>query len=390
MKKTLLVALACMFTIGAMAQKKKVEPEKKEIEYQFTVLKEIPHTSIKNQANSSTCWSFSGLAMLESEILRIKKDTIHLSPMWVVRNSYIEKVDKYVRMHGNITLSPGGSFHDVLHASETYGMMPMEVYEGLQYGTDKHNHSEVDDIISDFAKNIVKSKTPSTAWRKALVGILDAYFGVAPEKFTYKGVEYTPLSFAKSTGLNWGDYVSVTSFTHHPFYKQFIIEIPDNWSFSNSWNVPLNEFASIFDNAINAGYTIAWGADVSEKSFSRDMATLPEEKKGEMVGTDQAKWTGQKSKDETIQLEKEIEVTQEMRQKWFDNYQTTDDHGMQIVGVVKDQFGRKYYKVKNSWGEGGKYNGYLYVTEAFVLAKTINIVVNKNGIPADVRQKLGL
>lgn len=390
MKKIILLALVCFACVQLPAQKKKNEPEKKEIEYKFTVVKEIPYTSIKNQANSSTCWSFSGMAMLESELIRMGKDSVNLSEMWVVRNSYLEKVEKYIRMHGTINLSPGGSFYDVLHACEVYGIMPEEAYKGLEYGGELHNHDELDRVIENFAKSIVKSKKPTIAWRKILNSILDAYFGPAPEKFMYNGVEYTPKSFAQWLGFNWSDYVSLTSFTHHPFYQEFVIEIPDNWAFSKSWNLPLDEFMSIFDYAIENGYSIAWGADVSEKSFSRDMATWPEEKKGEMVGTDQARWTGQKAKDEKQQLDKEKEVTQENRQEGFDNYQTTDDHGMQIVGIVKDQFGRKYYKVKNSWGVGGKYEGFLYVTEAFVRAKTINIVLNKGGIPAEIRQKLKL
>jgi bleomycin hydrolase len=390
MKKVFLLALAGFFCFQLSAQTKKTEPEKKEIEYKFTVEKELPYTSIKNQASSSTCWSFSGLAMIESELLRIGKDTVDLSEMWVVRNTYMGKVEKYVRMHGSLELSGGGSFEDVLYVCENYGMVPEEAYRGLEYGTEMHSHGELDRIISEFGKSIVKSRTPTIAWKRALSAILDAYLGPAPEKFMYKGVEYTPKSFAKSLGLNFDDYVSITSYTHHPFYKHFILEIPDNWAFASSWNVPLNEFMSIFDYAINAGYTIAWGSDVSERSFSRDMATWPEEKKGEIVGTDQARWTGQRTKEEKVELEKEKVVTQESRQEDFDNYKTTDDHGMQIIGIVKDQFGRKYYKVKNSWGIGGKYVGLLYVTEAFVKAKTMNILVNKNAIPPAVRQKLNL
>ena len=290
-----------------------------------------------------------------------------------------------------MNLAGGGAFHDVKHVFETYGIVPEEAYPGLEYGTEMHNHGELDRIIADFGKNVVKSRTPTTAWKKALTGILDAYLGPAPEKFTYKGVEYTPKSFAQMLGFNFADYQPVTSFTHHPYYKKFILEVPDNWLFATFWNLPLDEFMSIFDYAIEQGYTIAWASDVSEKSFTRDMATLPEEKKKEVIGTDQAKWTKQQAKVETEQLDKEKEVTAESRQKEFDNYQTTDDHGMLIVGIVKDQFGRKYYKVKNSWGtDGGKHAGFLYVTEAFIKAKTTDIEVHKNGIPPAIRQKLGI
>ncbi|MDR1594223.1 MAG: aminopeptidase [Prevotellaceae bacterium] len=355
---------------------------------EYTDIKILPHTSIKNQASSGTCWSFSGTAMLESEITRINGDSINLSAMWIVRNIYKEKIEKYVRMHGELNLSAGGSFADVIHASEKYGIVPEEVYPGLNYGDQKHNHGELDKILSTIGKTIVEQKRLSTAWKAAVDGVLDAYLGKSPEKFSYKGVEYTPQSFLKSAKLNLNDYISITSFTHHPFYTSFILEIPDNWIFETSHNVPIDELVEIIDYSINSGYTVAWGADVSESGFSRDAATVPKEKKIEEIGSDQAKWTKTTAKDSVKQMANEKTINQEMRQKAFDNYETTDDHGMLIIGFANNKNGDTLYKVKNSWGEGGKNKGYIYVSKPFVQYKTINITVHKNAIPPKIKKKL--
>ncbi|MDR2466245.1 MAG: aminopeptidase [Prevotellaceae bacterium] len=379
------VCMFCCFALQARKENDKVE--KKQTEYEFTDLKILPHTSVKNQASSGTCWSFSGLSMLESEIMRIGGDSVNLSPMWVVRNIYRDKTVKYVRMHGKLNLSAGGSFADVIHAFESYGAFPESLYAGLNYGTDTHRHGELDKIVKGLGDAVVQNKKPTAAWTRALDGVLDAYLGKAPEKFEYKGREYTPQSFAQSFGLNTDDYVSLTSFTHAPFYRPFVLEIPDNWIFESSYNLPMDELIAVIDNALNSGYTVAWGADVSESGFSRDVATVPQKKKVEEIGSDQAKWTKEKQK--TLEpLPEEVTVTQEMRQLSFDNYETTDDHGMQIVGFAKDQTGKHFYKVKNSWGAGGKYKGYLYASRAFVQYKTMNIVVNRNAIPANVKTKI--
>jgi bleomycin hydrolase len=385
--KLLFIAVICvLFVCPSRAQDQKKEPKK--TEYEFTDVKILPHTSVKNQANSGTCWSFSGIGFLESEIRRIKGDSINLSPMWVVRNIYKEKVEKYVRMHGEVNLSAGGAFADVLHASSKYGIVPDSVYTGLNYGFSNHNHNELDKILTGIGKALVDQGRLSTAWYAAVDGVLDAYLGKSPEKFKYKGTEYTPESFLKYSKLNIDDYVSITSYTHHPFYTSFILEIPDNWIYESSYNVPLNELMEIIDNSLKLGYTVAWGSDVSEGSFSRDIATIPEEKKTETVGSDQAKWTKTEAQEVVIPLPNEKVITQEMRQKAFDNYETTDDHGMLMVGTAKDQTGKLFYKVKNSWGNGGKYKGYLYVSSAFVQYKTMNIVVHKDVIPASIKAKL--
>jgi bleomycin hydrolase len=381
-----IAAICILYVCPLWAQNEKTEPKKPV--YVFTDIKILPHTSIKNQASSGTCWSFSGIGMLESEIMRIKGDSINLSPMWVVRNIYKEKVEKYVRMHGEINLSAGGAFADVLHASSKYGIVLEDVYPGLNYGSSSHSHGELDKLLTEIGKVLVGQKRLTTAWRAAVNGVLDAYLGKVPEKFNYKGTEYTPESFLKYTKLNIDDYVSITSYTHHPFYSSFILEIPDNWIYESSYNVPLDEMMEIIDNALKSGYTVAWGADVSERSFSRDVATVPQEEKTAEVGSDQAKWTQTEAKDVVVPLPDEKSITQQMRQDAFDNYETTDDHGMLMVGTAKDQKDRPFYKVKNSWGAGGKYNGYLYVSVPFVQYKTMNIVVHKNAVPAHIKSKL--
>ena len=367
------------------------QEEKKTVEHVFTMEKEVPYTKVKNQASSGTCWSFSGIGFLESEVLRKGGvDTMLFSEMWVVRNIYKEKVEKYVRMHGKIELAGGGSFFDVLHASEAYGMLPETAYTGLQGGMKSHNHGELDRVIESFGKSITASRKPSNVWKKALDGILDAYLGEKPEHFKVKGVDYTPESYMKATKLNMSDYVSITSFTHHPFYTQFIMEIPDNWIYEASYNLPMDEMMAVIDNALGKGYPVAWGSDVSERGFSRDVAIVPEERTTEQVGSDQARWTGKPAQNTVEQLPAERTVTQEMRQEAFDNYETTDDHGMLMVGLAKDQNGKRFYKVKNSWGTGGKYQGFLYVSVPFVQYKTMNIVVHKDAVPDVIRKKLGI
>jgi bleomycin hydrolase len=389
MKQHLLLLFVIISTVSVsplVAQNEKTES--KQAEYEFTDIKILPHTSIKSQGNSGTCWSFSGTALLESEIMRIKGDSLNLSAMWIVRNIYKEKVEKYVRMHGEINLSSGGAFADVLQAGLRYGIVPEEVYPGLNYGSTNHRHDELDKLLHDMGKVLVGQSKLSTAWPAAIDGVLDAYLGKSPEKFNYRGTEYTPKSFLKYTKLNIDDYVSITSFTHHPFYSSFILEIPDNWIYESSYNVPMNELMEIIDNALKTGYTVAWGADVSERSFSRNHATVPEEKKTGEVGSDQARWTKTDAKEEFISLPDEKTISQEMRQIAFDNYETTDDHGMLMVGTAKDQTGKLFYKVKNSWGDGGKYKGYLYASTAYVQYKTMNIVVHRDAIPAYIKAKL--
>lgn len=391
MKKLILSTLIIVFVQTFFAQN--TQPKDTFI---FTTVKENKITPIKNQANSGTCWSFSGLAFFESELMRIGKPALDLSEMFVVYRSYADKADKYVRMNGTINFAGGGSFYDVWYVLKNYGIVPDSVMSGLNYGTEKHNHGELDAVTRSFVDNIVKNpnKELSTAWKPAFVGILDAYLGKCPTEFTVNGKKYTPMSYFQSFGLNMDDYVSITSFNHHPFYSKFAIEIPDNWRWSESYNIPLDDFSKIFDYAINNGYTIAWGTDTSEKGFTRNgLGLIPDTKMEDIAGSDQAKWLDLQKNNKKYEIDspmKEIQPTQESRQKDFDDYATTDDHGMQIFGIAKDQNGTEYYMVKNSWGTDNKYKGIWYVSKPYVLEKSINIFINKNAIPQDIRKKLGI
>ena len=384
-------------TYAQDAKKDEAKPEG----LRFTTVKEIKVTPIKNQHRTGTCWSFSGVGMIEAELLRIGKGEVDLSEMFIVNHSYKDKADKYVRLHGLINFAQGGSFADVLYVFKHYGAMPGELYKGLEYGEDSHVHNELAEVATSYVKAIVSNKNGklSPVWKKGFDAIIDAYLGKIPEKFTYKGKQYTPKSYGESLGLNFDDYVSLTSFTHHPFYAPFAIEIEDNWRWAESYNIPLNELMEVIDNAINSGYTLAWGTDVSEKGFTRDGLGIAADVKAlETSGSDQARWVGlsRSAKDEELRkmIEqpgcKEIKVTQELRQQGFDNFQTTDDHGMLLYGIARDQTGRKYYMVKNSWGTDTKYKGIWYVTEAFVAYKTINVAVHKDALPKALRSKLGI
>lgn len=368
--------------------------------YQFTTVKEVKISPVKNQNRTGTCWCFSGLGFLESELLRMGKGEYDLSEMFIVNHSYKDKADKYVRLHGYLNFAQGGSFGDVLYAAKHYGLVPESVMNGLNYGETMHVHGEMESAAANYLKAIIKNpnRKLSTAWKKGFDGIIDAYLGELPEKFTYNGKEYTPKSFAEELGLNIDDYVSLTSFTHHPFYSTFPIEVQDNWRWDLSYNLPIDELMQVFDNAINNGYSIAWASDVSEKGFSRNgVAVAADIESMERSGSDQDRWLGlsQTQKDQEIKkmLEKpcqEIKVTQELRQEEYDNYKTTDDHGMLIYGIAKDQTGKKFYMVKNSWGTDNKYKGTWYASETFVAFKTMNIVVHKNAIPKEIRAKLGI
>ncbi|MDR1402562.1 MAG: aminopeptidase [Tannerellaceae bacterium] len=366
-------------------------------EYTFTPVKELKITTVKNQNRTGTCWSFSGVGYLESELLRMGKAEYDLSEMFIISHSYKDQAAKYIRTHGSLNFEQGGSFEDVLYAVKQYGIVPESVMNGLNYGEDMHVHSELVSAASAYIKAILKNPNGklSTAWKKGFDGIIDAYLGEIPEKFTYKDKEYTPLSFVNELGLNIDDYVSFTSFTHAPFYKPFALEVPDNWRWGLSYNVPLNELMEIIKHAINTGYTVAWASDVSEVGFNRNgIAVVPDVKAIETSGSDQERWTGlsQREKNEEIRklAEKpcrELTVTQEMRQEGYDNFQTTDDHAMLIYGMAKDQSDKEFFMVKNSWGTDSKYKGIWYASEAFVAYKTISIVIHKDAIPSAIRNK---
>ena len=396
--KKLFVILGCL-TLASTVALNAQRPEPIEKDLTFTVVKELPITSVKNQASSGTCWCYSTLSFLESEILRMGGDSLDLAEMFVVSKAYADKAEKYIRLDGKLNFAQGSSSEDVFHVWEDYGIVPQEVMEGLNYGEKVNRHGELCDGMRGYLDAVVKNpnKKLSTAWRRALQGILDAYLGPCPEEFTFKGKKYTPKSFAASLGIKPEDYVSITSFTHHPFYTQFAIEVEDNWRWDLSYNIPIDEMMEIMYNAIDKGYTVAWGTDVSEAGFTRNgLAINPDLKAVEEAGSDQQRWVGVDPAEKMKQLSKmrddapEMTVTQEMRQEGYDNKTTTDDHGMHIYGIAKDQNGNKYFMVKNSWGETGKYKGIWYASDSFVRYKTLNIMVHKNAIPKEIRKKMGI
>lgn len=397
MKKSILFAALAFVGLGAFAQ------EKKEATPDFTVVKENPITSIKNQNQAGTCWCYSSLAFIESELLRMGKGEYDFSEMFIVHNTYLDRADKAVRTHGDISFSQGGSFYDVIYGMETFGLVPeAEMRPGVMYGKELSVHNELSAVSDAVVAAIAEGKHRSLQvspdgqplWKKAIEAIHDIYLGERPEKFTYNGKEYTPKSFYESLGLKAEDYISLTSYTHHPFYEPFVLEIQDNWRWAQSYNLPIDEFMQVFDNAIMEGYTIAWGSDVSEAGFNRHgKATMPDNaKKTDLEGSDMAKWLklSEEEKKNTPKPSAEKWCTQEERQIAYDNWETTDDHGMQIFGIAKDKDGVEYYMVKNSWGEAGDYKGIWYASKAFARYKTMNIVVHKNAIPKDIRKKLGI
>lgn len=391
MKNIVLIATLGLLSLNTVAQ----EPKKEE-GFVFSTVKENPITSIKNQNRSSTCWSFSSLAFLESELLRQGKGEYDLSEMFVVHHTMADRAERYVRLHGDNSFSPGGSFYDVVYCMNNYGLVPQEAMNGIMYGDTLPVHNELDAVAEAYVNAIAKGKLTklTPVWINGLNAIYDTYLGKCPEKFSYKGKEYTPLTFAKSLGLNADDYVSLTSYTHHPFYKKFAIEIQDNWRNAESWNLPIDEFMTVIENAVNNGYTVAWGSDVSEDGFTRDgIAVVPQMNRTDLTGSDMARWTGltmaDKRKELTSKPMPEMDITQEMRQKAFNNWETTDDHGMLIYGMAKDQNGKEYYMVKNSWGTNNKYKGTWYASKSFVKYKTMNILVHKDALPKEIAKKLG-
>lgn len=397
MKKMLVLALVALITLGAVAQTKK--DSKKPV---FTTIKELPITSVKNQNRSGTCWAYSTLSFFESEILKKTGKTYDLCEMFIANKDYMDRAIYKVRMHGDSQFSQGGAAEDVLDVIKTYGICPETAMPlpGTLTGDSLANFNEFFTVMTPYVEAVSKStaKKMSNQWKKGLQGILDGYLGECPEEFVYEGKTYTPQSFAASLGLDWNDYVSITSYTHHPFYTSFPVEVQDNWRGGRSYNVPIDEMMRIIDNAIDKGYTVAWGGDVSEEGFTRQgLAVAYDTKKAqELTGSDQARWlklTAAQKKNAIDSLginAPEIVPTQEMRQEGFDNWELTDDHGMHIYGVAKDQNGREYYLVKNSWGETGEYKGTWYMSKAFIALKTMDFMINKNAIPKDIRKKLGI
>ncbi len=392
MKKTTLIASLLVVSAAAM--------NAQECGYQFTTVKSIKTTPVKNQAKTGTCWCFATTSFMESELLRMGKGEFDLSEMFIVRQKYFNQTeDNYLR-HGRGNVGQGSLSHTWMNAFDEVGIVPEEVYSGINYDSETHNHAELNQYINAIATTAVKLKKRSPEYYKLLNSVFDTYLGVVPETFKYKGKEYTPKSFAASLGLNMDDYVEITSFSHKPFYQPFAIEVIDNWEGAKQYNVPLDELIELMDYAIDNGYTVCWDGDVSEKGFSHKNAVAinPELQKVEdYSGTDRARFENmspEQLREEAYKFESpcpEINVTQEVRQEGYESFVTTDDHLMHITGIAKDQNGTKYYITKNSWGtERNNNGGYLNMSESFVRAKTVYVMIHKNAVPAQLKKKLGI
>lgn len=403
MNKFFSIAVLSALTITAFAQNN-AQAHTDTIEgFRFTTIDSVAITPVKDQHRSSTCWSFSTIGFIESELLRMGKGELDLSEMFVVHHTMMDRAKYVVRMYGTAEFAPGGSAYDVIYCMKNYGLVPQDAMPGIQYASSPADtlpvHAELDAVTKGYLHALTsgKLKKLTPVWAKGLQAIYDTYLGPCPQTFNCNGKTYTPQSFVKELGLNADDYVSITSYTHHPFYTTFALEVPDNWRMDQMYNVPMDEMMRIIDNALANGYTLAWGADVSEVGFTRKgIGVMPDADKGaDLTGSDAAHWLGLTDKDKREELTKkplpEMEVTQQMRQQAYDSWENTDDHGMQIFGTAHDQNGKRYYMIKNSWGtQKSDYKGIWYISEAFMKYKTNDVLVHKNAIPKDIRKKLGI
>ena len=402
MRKMMTIVVLMALTMSASAQTDTVQSTKDTVEgFVFTTVDSVGITSVKDQNRSGTCWAFSTLGFFESEVLRIQGKEVDFAEMFVVSKTMLDRATYCVRLYNEPRFAAGGSAYDVLYCMGHYGLVPQAAMPGIRYGwTDADTlpvHTELDKVAAGYLNGLKGLKKLSPVWREGLQAIYDTYLGPCPESFVYEGKTYTPREWVKSLGLNPDDYVSLTSYTHHPFYERFALEVPDNWRMDLMYNLPIDELMRVIDNAISKGYTMAWGADVSEIGFTRKgIGVMPDADKGaDLTGSDMAKWVGMSADKKKEELTKkplpEKTVTQEMRQQAYDNWETTDDHGMQIFGTATDQNGKRYYMVKNSWGTmRSDYKGIWYISEAFMRYKTNDILVHKNAIPKDLRKKLGI
>lgn len=407
--KHFLMAAALFLSVPTFAQAPQGETEKEEEGYKFEIIKELPVTSVKDQNRAGTCWCYSTLGFFEAELLRMGKPEYDFSEMYIVYKTYQDRADRAVRTHGDVSYSEGGSFGDVIYAIKHYGLVPdSEMSAGQMHGDSLTDFSEFSSVSGNFIKGVIKCNTlqlgtdenHTPLWKNAFNGILDAYIGKLPEKFNYNGKEYTPMEFAESTGLNMDDYVNLASFSHQPWYEPFVIEVQDNWRWGKAYNLPIDEFMEVMNNAIDNGYPIAWGADVSERGWLRGkmagVCVLPdlENQVADKSGTDFAHWNGLSAADRQKEAMNKPTpqrwVTDQDRIDAYNNYETTDDHGMVIYGKAKDQMGNVYFMVKNSWGDAGNYNGLWYASEAFVRYKTLNYLVHKDALPKSIKKKLGI
>lgn len=374
--------------------------KKKPKGYKFKTIVDLPTTSMKDQHSSGTCWAFSGISFLESELIRMKKGEYDISEMYLVKKAYHTKAEHFVRYHGKIAFSGGGESNDVMDMIKKYGIVTEEAFSGLQYGEKSHRHGEMDAVLEAMVKAVVKNKNRklSSAWLKSIDACLDVYLGEDLESFTYEGKEYTPKSLQKELAINPDDYIELTSWSHHPFYSKFVMEVPDNWAQGEVYNIPLDEFMDIMNKGLKDGYSLLWGSDVSEKGFSsrNGVAVNPETEIKNMSDSEISKWEDMSKAEKYKKLYsfnspvKEKVVTQETRQEGFNNFRTQDDHGMHITGISKDQNGTIYYKVKNSWGDYNKYGGYFYASESFVRAKTMTFMIHKDALSKELKEKLNI
>ena len=393
-----MILMALFISVASPAQRGRTQVTQPE-GYKFTTVVNLDATPVRNQARTGTCWCFATMSFIESELIRMGKGEHDLSEMYVVRHNYMDRIkDNYLR-HGKGNLGPGSLAHDVMRVIASEGMVPESAYSGLVNGNTAHNHGELQSMINAIAEVPVKVRHESDDYYKVVNAVLDTYLGEMPTNFTYKGKNYTPKSFTAELGFNPADYVEITSFSHHPFYTKAVVEVQDNWTNERMYNVPINELIQVMDYALEKGYTVDWDGDVSEKGFSHatGVAINPEVTKVEdFVGTDRARFENMNPTqrlDEVFKFERpfpEINVTQAVRQAGYESFVTTDDHLMHITGMVKDQNGTKYYTTKNSWGpERSKFDGYLHMSESYVKAKVIFIMVHKDAVPAAIRAKLG-
>lgn len=361
-----------------------ISAQKNESVHEFKMINNVECTPVKNQNRTGTCWSFSTSSFLESELIRLGFGAHDISEMFFVRMNYPKKAERYIRYHGLFNFGPGGQAHDVTNVVKEFGMVPEEVYPGINYGSDKHDHSELDAVLEGMLKAVVKSARPKTTavWDDAVNSVLDVYLGKVPAEFEYRGKKYTPKSFAKASGFNPDDYIEFTSYSNYPFDKKVMLEVPDNWSFDLYYNVSLDDLISIMNNALQNGYSIEWDGDSGKDNFYRKLgyAVVP-------VNEDV-------DPGDVTEPEAEKEITQAVRQAAFDNYDVTDDHLMHIVGLAEDQNGTTFYYTKNSWGteSHGKemtYDGYWYMSEPYVRLKTIAFMVHKDAVPKEIRERLG-
>ncbi len=402
MKKLFISFAICCLALTAFAQQRAASPIA-DLKPTFTTVKAAPITSVKNQASSGTCWSFAGTSFFESEVIRINNlkegEYPSFAPFFSVAHSYYERGLKYVMMDGKLNFSVGSSCDDVRHVINDHGLVPFDLMTGCNYGTPLPQQAEFDAVLKAFIEAVAKkpNRTLTTAWKRAYAAIIAEYLGEYPTEFEVNGKKYTPETYRDSFNLNLDDYVSFSSYTHHPFYSEFVIEVCDNWRFDPVYNVPVDEMMEIIDNALMNGYTIAWGTDVSHTGFTRTGLGIfidTEATQAALVGSDQAHWVGSGPAPEVKKLTLndvvEAEASQEQRQNDYERKVLTDDHGMHIFGIAKDENGKKYYMVKNSWGDSGNYNGIWYVTEAFVKGSTMDFMVHKDGVPKAIAKKCGI